>query len=97
MKTMDLDTRITKKQIVWLSVRIIGTLAIFNSLRFVFTILENLLLITNSEMRTITISQGSGLVIGWTVEAIAYFAIGLYLLLNGTILFDLLNRESSSS
>ena len=94
---MDLDTRITKKQIVWLSVRIIGTLAIFNSLRFVFTILENLLLITNSEMRTITISQGSGLVIGWTVEAIAYFAIGLYLLLNGTILFDLLNRESSSS
>lgn len=86
----------TKKQIVWLLVRIAGAISVFNSLRFVFIIVENLLLASTSDVLKTTIGQASGLISGWAIEAVVYFSIGLYLLLNGKILFDLLDREAPS-
>jgi len=82
----------TNERNVWLVVRIFGLLALVNSLRFVFIIMENSLLVTTTEMRTVSFSQTSGLPVGWLIEGIVYFCIGLYLLLNGKLLFDLLNR-----
>ena len=84
----------TKKQLAWLIVRFIGVCSLFNSLRFAFIILENVMMTSKADMGKVLLEQGAGLIAGWFIEAIVYFIIGVYLLLNGKILFNLLNRES---
>lgn len=84
----------TKKEVTWLIIRLLGICSIFNAFRYFFIIIENWLLASSAELGEATISQSSGLFMGWTIELIFYFIIGLYLLFNGKLLFFVLNRES---
>jgi hypothetical protein len=92
-KTRDNNLFMTKRHLAWLLIRIAGTCLLFNSLRFLFIILENVLLASSSFDGKIVLSQGSGLIAGWAIEAGIYFIIGIYLLLDGKRLFDLWDRE----
>ena len=84
----------TKKQLAWLFVKVFGACSLFNSLRLAFIVFENVMMASNVSNGKALLSQGAGLILGWIIESIVYFIIGIYLLLNGRILFYLFNRES---
>lgn len=83
----------TKKEICWLVVRLIGICLLFNALRYAVAMIENLLLISSTPAGQMLVSQTAGLMKLWCCEAIASFVAGLYLIKRGHVLFEWLNFE----
>ena len=83
----------SKRDLAWLIVRLVGIGLLFNSLRYAFIVFENLLLASQTNNGKVLLSQGSGLITGWVIEAIIYGLLGLYFLLNGSLLHQLIVRE----
>ena len=84
----------TKREVAWLIVRFIGICLVLNACRYLFIVLENVMMASTANKGDVALSQGSGLISGWIVEAIVSLIVGLYLLKNGNLLFHLLNHES---
>lgn len=83
----------SKREWAWLIVRIIGVGLLFNSLRYAFIVFENLLLVSQTDNGKILLSQSSGLITGWIIEAIVYGLLGLYFIFGGNLLHQLLVKE----
>ena len=84
----------TKKQLNWLLVRAFGVCLLFYALTYVFAIFENLLIASGSESGKLLLGKASGLFTGWIIKTIIYSAIGIYLLINGKILYNVLDFET---
>ena len=85
----------SKKELAWLIVRLVGIGLLFNSLRYAFIVVENLLIVSQNDNGKVLLSQSSGLFTGWVIEAIVYGLLGFYFLFNGNLLYRLLVREST--
>lgn len=83
-----------KREMVWLLIRIAGVCLLVNTCRYVFIVLENLMMVEQVDLREKLLSQSSGLIKAWIIEAIISLIVGLYLLGDGRLLFQLLNSES---
>lgn len=85
----------TKKQLAWLIVRVIGVFSLYNALKYAFIVFENVMMTSNIDNGNVLLEKGAGLISGWIVEGIVYLLIGLYLIIDGRVLFNLFNRESN--
>lgn len=83
----------TKKELCWLLVRLIGLCLLFNGMRSVFTLLETLFLVSSNPAGQMVMSQSAGLMKFWCCEAVMSFAAGIYLIKRGHIVFQWLNFE----
>lgn len=83
----------TKKDVAWLIVRITGVCFLWNAGSYMFIVLQNLLLATGANKESL-LSEASGLISVWVIEAIISLLLGIYFLKNGKFLFELINRES---
>lgn len=83
-----------KNQLCWLLVRIVGVFAVFNGLRYSLIVIENILAAPAGENGRLLLSQSSGLLGGWCIEALVSFGVGVYLIKRGKILFLWLSSEA---
>lgn len=83
----------SKKEMCWLLVRLIGLCLLFNGLRHVIALIENLLLISSNPAGQMLVSQTAGLMKLRCCEAVASFGAGIYLIKRGRLLFECLNFE----
>lgn len=86
----------TKKQLAWLIIRIIGVFLLYKSLNLAFVVFQNLMAATSLDNSNIVLEKGAGLFSGWIVEGIVYLLLGLYFVIDGKVLFNLLDRETES-
>jgi hypothetical protein len=89
-----MEAALTKKQVVWLLVRIAGVALLANGIRYFLIVLENIMMGMSVAKGQELLSAGSGLITGWIIEAVLFCAAGFYLLEDGRLLFRWLNRES---
>ena len=82
-----------KRDVSWLIVRVLGLAFVINAGRYLFIIIENLMLASKADLGKTLLSQSSGLISGWVIEAVVYFIIGLFLLLDGKFLFEIINYD----
>ncbi|MDQ3847331.1 MAG: hypothetical protein M3261_00060 [Thermoproteota archaeon] len=83
----------SKREVAWLIVRVIGVCLVLNACRYLFIVLENVMLASQAKNAETILSEASGLISGWLIEGIVSFIAGLYFLKNGCLLFQLLNYE----
>ena len=83
----------TKREVVWLMVRVVGVCLLLNACRYLFIVIENILNAVQADKGAVVLSQGSGLIAGWVLEAIVSFIAGMYLIKDGGLLFRWLNHE----
>ncbi|HEY0427624.1 MAG TPA: hypothetical protein VGC76_07555 [Pyrinomonadaceae bacterium] len=83
----------TKKDVAWLIVRIIGICFLWNAGSYLFIVFQNLLLAAGASKETL-LSEASGLISVWVIEAVVSLILGIYFLKNGKFLFELINSES---
>ena len=85
-----------KNELCWLLVRATGVGLLFNGLRYVLIVFENILVISTGPTGNLLISQSSGLFASWCLEALISIAVGAYLIKNGQIIFKWLSFEIDS-
>ena len=81
----------TKEEVVWLLVRIIGLCFLVNGFRYGFIVCENIMVMSASSPELY--SKGSGLLNTFILEGLVCLIVGISLLKNGRILFRMLNSE----
>lgn len=79
----------TKEELVWLLVRIIGLGFLINGFRYGFIVFENIMVMSASgpELQ----ARGAGLLNAFILEGLICLIVGISLLKSGRILFGLLN------
>ena len=86
-----------KREVCWLLVRIGGVCLCLNGFRYVLIVMENMLLVTTARNGELLLSQSSGLIGGWAIEAAISLIAGVYLIKGGDFLFRWLNYEPIES
>lgn len=82
-----------KKELSWFVVRLIGVGLVLIGMRYVAIVIENLLVLRASPAGQMLLSQSSGLLSGWVMEALFSLGAGVYLIKRGDFLFHWLNSE----
>lgn len=83
----------TKRESTWLIVKVIGVCLLLYGAKGLFAVLESLLMVTKASNGDVLLTQNSGLISGWLIEAIVSLLAGFYLIKDGSILFEWLNHE----
>jgi hypothetical protein len=85
---------VTKKQVIWLVIRLAGLWFLWQSAGNAIALLGSFLhLSENPEL----LERSTGLLLQMAGQVALSFALGLYCVGDGRILFDLLNRERPGS
>lgn len=82
-----------KREAGLLIVRTLGLCLFLNGCRYVFIIFESLMMTSKAAFGDTLLSQASGLISAWVIEAIIFFLAGIYFLRNGDFVIDLLDYE----
>lgn len=83
----------TKKELCWFLVRVIGICMLLNAVRYAATLIESLLVVGNNPAAPMMAPQTSALMTLLCWEAIASFLAGIYLLKRGQVVFKWLSFE----
>ena len=84
----------TKSNICWLIVRLLGLFFIYEALRWTSSILTSLTTASTTSRGAVLLSESLGLISGMAICAAICLLLGAYLLLNGTLIYKLLMSEN---
>lgn len=82
-----------KKELSWFVVRLIGVGLLLNALRYTAIVIENIINLPGGPAGNALMAQSSGLLTGWSVEALLSLGAGVYLIKRGDFLFRWLHSE----
>lgn len=82
-----------KKELSWFAVRLIGVGLLLNAMRYTAIVIENIMNLPSGPTGNALMAQSSGLLTGWTLEALLSLGAGVYLIKRGDFLFHWLNSE----
>lgn len=82
-----------KKELSWFAVRLIGVGLLLNAMRYTAIVIENIMNLPSGPAGNALMAQSSGLLTGWTLEALLSIVAGVYLIKRGDFLFHWLNSE----
>lgn len=82
-----------KKDVIWLLIRIAGLYFLWQSVEGVFALSSSYIVASNTPD---LLSRSAGIFLQSIVRIGTYLSLGLYMLLNGRLIFDMLSRQPDS-